>query len=343
MRLMFVGDISLGEHYFSFGHGPRSLVEKGEYLFKGVEQVFAEADYVIGNLEGPLSDINYIPTDPLSRVFRGSPCSVAQLKQAGINILNLANNHSLQHGDVCFCDTVERLHACGLKTIGLRNWGLEDDNLILDDGNGITVGVVAASCVPDNVDPDQQRYNRFDLDRLCMQVQLLTKRCVAVVVILHWGIEGHTKGDVKQKSIARRLIEYGARIVVGHHPHVFFEVEKLEGCVLAYSLGDFVFDLPWDSRLRKSGILDICISTNGSIDSVFIWPLTLNVNGIPKISGKPITIEKNGLFALYRCGQMLKFQSLKKFIFMALFLLNGDTITKLRFLSWKIKKYLEHF
>jgi poly-gamma-glutamate synthesis protein (capsule biosynthesis protein) len=336
---MFVGDISLGEHFFSFGHGPRSLVESGKYIFSSVDKVFAEADFVVGNLEGPLSDINYTPTDPLSRVFRGAPCSTAQLSQAGINVLNIANNHSLQHGDDCFRDTVSRLQEAGIRVIGLTDNGKHGSGQILVDKTGTTLGLVAASSTPDNVDPEQKSYNRFDIDTLCSRVQSLAKKCVIVAVVLHWGVEGHTKAGEDQKQTARRLFNAGAKIIVGHHPHVFFEIEKSDNGLIAYSLGDFVFDLPWESKLVKSGILDIRVGSEGSVDGVAIWPIKLDINGIPKVNGGPVPIRQNGLFTLYRHGNGLRLQPLKKLIFLLLFLLKGATFTKLKFLAWKTRKF----
>ena len=340
MRLMFVGDISLGEHFFSFGHGPRSFVEKGGNVFEGVEQIFAQADFVFGNLEGPLSDHGYDPKDPLSRVFRGAPKSVHQLKKAGVNVLSIANNHSLQHGEECFYETVDLLRSTGIEVIGLSGGELQGAGTILTAPDGTRIGVIAASDVVDNEYPDQTLYNYLNLDNLCAEVMALAQKASVVIVVLHWGVEGHTRSSAEQKKVARKLIESGALVVVGHHPHVFFEVEKVNNSIVAYSLGDFVFDLPWDKHLMRSGILDISFNTSGGISNACLWPVTLNRNGIPKANGTQYIVISSDEYSLYNNDPLLSFQIFRKLTFFSIFLLSGDIFAKIRFLLWKIKNRL---
>ena len=343
MRLMFVGDISLGEHFFSFGHGPRSFIESGHFVFENVVEVLSQADFVIGNLEGPLSDIGYSPMKPTSRVFRGSPDSVAQLKRAGINILSMANNHSLQHGEDCFEETARNLKQAGIKVAGLSDKGKLGIRSIVIDGDGARFAVIAASAVPDNERVDQSAYNRFSSELICNEIQSIKDECDFVIIILHWGVEGPTAAGDDQKNLANLFVECGATIVVGHHPHVFFEIEYKTDMLVAYSLGNFVFDLPWDWRLRKSGIVDVDVDKAGRILDVCVWPVTLSAHGVPGVTGKPVQLfPADESYFLYKNEGDLKYQWLHKAIYLAFFLWKGCTIVKLRFLAWKIKQKIGH-
>lgn len=339
MRLMFVGDISLGEHFFSFGHGPRTVIESGHFVFENVAKVLSQADFVIGNLEGPLSDIGYSPMNPTSRVFRGSPSSVAQLKRAGFTILSVANNHSLQHGGACFEDTVWNLEQAGIKVAGLSDKGKLGISSIVIDGDGARFCVIAASAVPDNERVEQDEYNRSSPELICSEIHSIKDKCDFVIIILHWGVEGHTAAGDDQKNLANLFVECGATIVVGHHPHVFFEIEYKVNTLVAYSLGNFVFDLPWDWRLRKSGILDVDIDKDGRILDVRVWPVALNTNGVPELTGKSIHIDPaEESYFLYKNKGNLKYQWFHKAIYLFAFLWKGRTFVKLRFLAWKIKQ-----
>lgn len=340
---MFVGDISLGEHFFSFGHGPRSFIEKGDFVFKNVSKVLSQADYIVGNLEGPLSDIGYSSMKPTSRVFRGSPDSVDQLKRAGFNILSVANNHSLQHGEACFEETVSNLQQAGIHAVGLPDEGNLGIRSIVLEQNGTKFGVIAASTVPDNETVNQIKYTYFSSESICNEIANIKNLCHFIIIVLHWGIEGDTSAGYDQKEIAKFLVDCGATIVVGHHPHVFFEIEYKDNTLVAYSLGNFVFDLPWDFRLRKSGILDVDIDKCGNIQNVCVWPVTLNINGLPEVAGKPVQLSlTNESYFLYKNNGNLKYQWFRKSIYLASFLWKGCTLVKLRFLAWKIKHKLNH-
>ncbi|RJP41177.1 MAG: CapA family protein [Desulfobacteraceae bacterium] len=338
---MFVGDISLGEHFLSFGHGPRTMFEEGEDIFKNVRCVFSSADFVIGNIEGPLSDIGYKQKDPLSRVFRGSPLSIKQLYDAGVNVVNVANNHSLQHGKECFLDTQRRLQEVGIKTIGLADQLKPENTKLITGTDGCRVCLLAASDVVDNTCPNQDLYAYYNEDRLNNAVKVLSKQFGVVIVILHWGHEGETRANKAQKIAAKKLIQSGADLIVGHHPHVFFEIERIDSGVVAYSIGNFVFDLPWDRKLRRTGILDVEITRDTGLSDIKVWPVYIDTHGQPLCAKRALYIPNNVKnFDLYKHSGRLSNQALKKMAYFFYFILKGHTLLKLRFLIWKIRNFI---
>lgn len=339
MRLMFVGDLSLGEHFFSFGHGPRSLIERGENIFDGVDQLFAGADYVIGNLEGPMSDSGLRKNDPLSRVFRASPCTIDQLISANIRILSVANNHSMQHGPAAFDDTVRALESANIHVIGKK----DSDPLVLikDD---LKVGILSYSCVLDNEYPGKERYSKFDLNTCIKETKSLSEQVNCVIIYLHWGEEGEGEPTSSQRKIAKELVSAGANFIIGHHPHVIYEIEPTDKGLIAYSLGNFVFDLPWDRRMLSSGVLDLRLSEmvelkrSCSYDAKF-WPVSINKSGKPKLSSiYPLLITrlKPDIYGGY-LNPVLENQFIKKITYILVNLCRGNTSLKVKFLVWKLK------
>jgi poly-gamma-glutamate synthesis protein (capsule biosynthesis protein) len=339
MRLMFVGDLSSGEHFFSFGHGPRSLIDRGERIFDRVESLFRQADYVVGNLEGPTSDNGLRENDPLSWVFRASPFTIDQLVDANINILSVANNHSMQHGPDAFDETVRLLRSSKIHVIGIEN----SDPLILRK-DGLEVGLLAYSCVPDNEYPGEEKYSPFNLEICLQQTRDLSDQVDCVIVCLHWGEEGQGEPTKEQRSIARKLRSAGANFIVGHHPHVMYEIEPAVCGLVAYSLGNFVFDLPWDKRMRMSGVLDLDLSEMSRSNSqrsyeASFWPVSIRKDGKPQLtSNNPQTISllEPKVYGGY-ANQSLHCQGMRKFIYLFMNLARGRTLLKLKFLAWKLK------
>ncbi|WP_417515014.1 CapA family protein [Marinobacter sp.] len=303
MRIMFVGDINLGEYYTSFGHGPGSYLEHSD-VFENVRDLFSQADFVVGNLEAPLTTHNFNPTEPESVVLRGDPKHAATLRNAGFRVLQVANNHTVQHGKEGFSETLEALARAGITAIGVN--GQKTQTIELE---GETLGFLAASDVPDNTDKTQNCYQRLD-DALVLRAKEAVSEVDHLFVLLHWGLESSTQTMDYQKSVIDKLCSIGVRGVIGSHPHLFYEIWKQQKAVVAPSLGNFVFDLFWDSRLLKSGILDIELEKQ-SISACRVWPVTISENG-----GRPILTGASqdlvNSLKLYDLGQNMSGEQTRK-------------------------------
>lgn len=331
MRLMFVGDISLGEHYFSFGHGPRTSIENGDYLFSNVHDVLNSADYVVGNLEGPISDAGAVDHSFESMVFRGHGSSADQLKSANINVVNLANNHAVQHGAEALDETVSVLLDQGIQPIGLT----ESESFIVGEG-AFSCALIGMSAIADNTDVRQDSYVSFSLDALKSKLITARSKAAKVILILHWGDESLCQPSQQQRELAKQILEMGVDLIVGHHPHIFYDIERNDNHVVAYSLGDFVFDLPWDLRLTRSGILDIKIGQSGDLEHCLVWPIKIAANGTPKLDGKPVSCGKTEQLSLYAWSGPLNGQTIRKFAYFVRYFFKGRTKLKTKFLLWKI-------
>ena len=198
MKLMFVGDVSLGEHYFSFGHGPRTVAQKSE-IFEGVKDVLNKGDVTYGNLEGPLSDFGLIENEPESMVFRGSPTVIKQLKEAGFTLLQVANNHIAQHGYECYQETIQELRKENIEVLGLR--GQEPLILSKDD---VRVAFIGASDIEvTRCNEHVDTYEKFELDAIIIEIETIRSKVDWVFVCLHWGEECRVMPTEEQKNLKK--------------------------------------------------------------------------------------------------------------------------------------------
>lgn len=334
LKLSFVGDISLGEHYFCFGHGPRSLVENGENIFSSVSGLLEESDLVIGNLEGPISNIGYNSKNPHQRVFRGSPKSASQLKKARINVLNIANNHSIQHGELSLLESIELLEAENLLVIGKAKSPIE---CVIHKNQKIAL--IGCSLIPDNTNINQQLYFSPNEELLLETVKLAKSKNDHVILFIHWGEEGSLNPSYQQKILAEKLVLAGANILVGHHTHSLQPIILDKESIIAFSLGNFVFDLPWNKKNREGAILHVEIDEKNIIKSYFNL-LMINSRGKPIDIDKKVLLKK-GENILTTTKKDLIPETAQKLLFFIANIAKGDSMTKMRFLLWKIKKKLK--
>jgi gamma-polyglutamate biosynthesis protein CapA len=260
IRIAAVGDIMLGDHPVRLGHGVRSSIEKAgaEFLFSGAQKLWEGCDIVFGNLEAIISDKGLEMERIESREFRGAPISIRGLQKAGFTVLNIANNHCMEHGEDAFRETVRVLQSYDIFVAGIKG----------DDGR----------CIPYEIEKDGQRaillayslrpenyFTRRDVPYcLCIEELIVSEVAHhsrtgdAVIVSLHWGEEFMRYPSPKQVELGHRIIDAGARLVIGHHPHTLQGVETYKRGVIVYSLGNFVFDM-YQRATRKTMVFSVTL------------------------------------------------------------------------------------
>lgn len=253
--LILVGDIMLSRGV------DFSIKRKGYlYPFKNIAEITNSAEVTFGNLESPLSSRGKRGDQIYS--FRGDPESVKGLVYAGFKVLNLANNHSYDYGKKAFEQTLELLNKNNIKVIGAgKNVTQARMPAIFDLGDlkiaflgyDLSPGAVSARENSPGVAKAMNAWIIKDLEKVKESADF-------VVVSFHWGIEYRDFPTEYQKSLAHMAIDNGADIVVGHHPHAFQGIELYKGKLIAYSLGNFVFDQK-DLKNNQSIILKITFSS----------------------------------------------------------------------------------
>ena len=273
VKLLAVGDICFGDHYFSLGHGTGSRLANEEDPFEEIASLLRDGDLCIANLEAPLSAFSCHRAGPEANVFRGPPNAAALLRRAGIDLVHVANNHMLQHGADAFRMTISHIEDQGIAPVGLLDG--ETSRPIVRTVDGLALGFLGYSFVPERYLPGQRLYAAPLLKTVVHDVETLRERVDLVVVSLHWGNEATSMPTPDVVEAGHAIVSAGATLVLGHHPHWFQPVERVGRALIAYSLGDFVFDLFWDRRLVESALLSVDMDETGVVEHRLI-PVRFN-------------------------------------------------------------------
>lgn len=280
LKVAVVGDVMLGDRPVSIGHGIRSTILRAgmEHVFAGVRSALHQSDLVFGNLEAPLSTKGENQSCLKSAEFRGDPACARTLHELGFRVMSVANNHALQHGPEAFWDTVSHLRSAGIEPAGLSDThGMS--NVVTVRKAGMTVRFLAYSLRPERYFPSACCYANPPAEVVLRQVARESKSCDVLFVSLHWGEEFLHEPSPEQLRLARHLVAMGGTIVVGHHPHVLQGIEEIGTGLVAYSLGNFVFDdhrgetrqsailvANLDrSQVRNYNFIPVCITTDWSV------------------------------------------------------------------------------
>ena len=261
IKINAVGDMFFGDYTISLGFGIRSSIYKYGYNhhFKYVEKELRDADIVFGNLETVLSDNAEDVNNIRSIICRGDKSFVEILKNASFDSLNIANNHIMQHGEDAFLDTVNTLKTNGIDVIGIRDGGTFYCKPVIKEVNGRRLGFLGYSLVNEYFHKGEPLYAYGVALGINKDIRKLREETDFVIVSCHWGIEYINKPSNNIKHMAREMIDSGASIILGHHPHVVQGIERYQDGIIFYSLGNFLFDFLWSSRTRESFIAKIYI------------------------------------------------------------------------------------
>jgi poly-gamma-glutamate synthesis protein (capsule biosynthesis protein) len=273
VTLAAVGDLQLGDSAICVGYGLRSRYPTASALgalFSGAAQALRGSDVVFGNLECVLT-AEGAGTSRLARdQMRGAPEYATALRDAGFTVLNVANNHAVQHGEAAFHETVARLRAVGIAPAGIKGsdgWGAEPVRLTTRGG---TVGVLAYSRRPRQYGTGPVPYAVGDENAVLADIARLRGEVDHVVVSLHWGEEFVTSPSADEVRLAHAVAERGAGLLLGHHPHVSRPVERYGRSLVAYSLGNFAADMVWYEPLRRGLVMRCTLADGGAtLDEAF--------------------------------------------------------------------------
>lgn len=283
--LAAVGDLMLGDSATTVGWGFMSRYAPGDDAsgWSRMASTFEAYDIVFGNLETVLASESRHTTRWRADQMRGSPSFALALAHAGFDVLSLANNHAMQHGPEAFRETVRVLEEVGIRACGLRGedpWTSEPVEL---ECHGIRIGFLGYSLRPRQYS-DAPLYAEGERDEILADVRRLAQAVDHVVVSLHWGEEFVADPSEEEVSLAADLIRAGCRVLVGHHPHVLRPVERVDGGVVAYSLGNFVSNMTWQEGLRRSAVLVTRLGSHGA-DFVDLLPFRIGEDFFPRSCG----------------------------------------------------------
>ena len=251
----FTGDIMFGRFYgrhLSRHDRGSDGRPKEPYPLTLMRPLLENSAYTLVNLENPI--ITDVPKDLkwLTRRFTirlaGEPKDVMTLKNLGVDFVSLANNHVYDANEEGLEETIKHLDAAGLEYAG-ATLGTDPYQPIRSKKTPVETYVFSGATFVNRVQYFTKskvaiaRTHRLVSRFIKMIKRLRQKKPAALIIVgLHWGPENKISLRPDQTINARRLVDAGADIVVGHHPHVLHPVEVYRGGVIFYSLGNFFFD-----------------------------------------------------------------------------------------------------
>jgi len=253
LQLAAVGDINLGD-----GPGQRIGLHGPGYPWTSVGPALREADIAFGNLECAISTRGRAQAKEF--VFRGLPSSlVAMRARAGMDVLNLANNHAGDYGDGALLDTLRHIRRNGMVPVGAGATERAAFEPRVVERLGLRVAFVGFSAIL----PFEFRALGRNPGtawafpaRVRSAVRRAARRADVVIAAFHWGTERALTEHAGQRALAQVALRAGATAVIGAHPHVLQPIRRPLGRLVAYSLGNFVFSAA-SPGTQRTGILHV--------------------------------------------------------------------------------------
>ena len=278
LTMTMVGDVMMGRYV-------KEVTEKHgyEYLFRYMKPYFSNSDYVSGNYEHTALKeevSNYKGADTPIRL-NSNTSGVEAVKDAGFSVMSLANNHMMDYEEQGLLDTIDEFKSADMHYVGVGSNTAEAKNSIdYADVNGVRVATLGFTDVygKDAVSKsDKAGLLNSNPDLL---FEMIGKASDAkqgnadlVVVNMHWGQEYSTSTTDRQKDLAKAIIDAGADIIIGHHPHVLQSFDVYKDGIIFYSLGNFIFDQGW-TRTKDSAMVQYHLANDGKA-TIDVVPLQI--------------------------------------------------------------------
>ena len=228
------------------------------------------ADILMVNNEFPFSDRG-TPMADKQFTFRCSPGYVKALNEMGVDVVSLANNHTLDYGRDALSDTFAALDGAGILYGGAGDSAERAKQVQVIEAHGKKYGFIAVSRVVPTADWKVENavpglFSCYDTTALVEVIKEAKETCDYVAVYPHWGVEYQAYPEANQTQIAKACIDAGADVVVGSHTHCLQGVSYIEGKPVFYSLGNFIFG----QSIDRSAMLEVTIDAAGRASYRFV-------------------------------------------------------------------------
>lgn len=265
--IVFAGDIMLGRSVMG------ASIDNNDpyYPFRNTADFLKNADITFANLENPI--VNDCPRHVGGFKFCTNYEIADGLNFAGIDVVTLANNHTSNYGQKGVAETKKYLSDIGIKSVGYSN-------LEIIEKNNITFGFLGFDYVTSqkNIEDDMNLIKESD------------SKVDVLIVSPHWGTEYKSIASSFQREVAKRMVENGADLIIGHHPHWVQNSEMIGDTTVYYSLGNFIFDQMWSEETKKGLLLKITFDPPNGETGAKIFKTEEFKTYIPKI-GQPVLQE----------------------------------------------------
>lgn len=266
VTIVFAGDVLIAEameQYYDTEGVTRIVSEELLAEMRNADICMVNNEFQFSNRGTPMEDKQF--------TFRTDPRYVQILLDMGVDIVSLANNHSIDFGTEALEDTFVTLDDAGILYAGAGDTKERAEKLQIIEVNGKKFGFLAATRVIPvsewNIEYGQPGlFATYDDTRLVSCVKAAREVCDFLTVYVHWGIEREAYPQEYQTSIAKNCFAAGADVVIGAHPHVLQGIEFIEDKPVFYSLGNYVFA----QKIAKTALVKIEIDADGEVSYTLI-------------------------------------------------------------------------
>ncbi|WP_107772594.1 CapA family protein [Nocardioides sediminis] len=286
VTLAVVGDVMLGR-------GVAAAHADPTVTMRAMRPLLRRADITIGTLESTLST-DGSPTQG-GDSFAADPGVLDGLAAAGFDALSLANNHVGDYGQRALLRTLEAFRGSGIARFGAGRDLAAATRPAVVERDGVRVGLLGFNAIGETpratpttpgalsvrMPPRTGPLQPADLRHVLAAVRRLDRRVDVVVVLPHWGTQYTHRPEPVQRLVGRRLVDAGADLVVGGHPHWVQSVERHRGATIAHSLGNFVFDMDFMEQTMEGVVLTATITGDRVVD-VALAPYRMDATFTPR-------------------------------------------------------------
>jgi poly-gamma-glutamate synthesis protein (capsule biosynthesis protein) len=266
-KMTLVGDLMLGRF-------TENIVDKhgADYLFEHVQPYLKDSDYMTGNLDVPILTKDESQYESLDKdlLLSTDKRSLKSIKNAGFSVLNLANNNAMNYGEKGLKDTLASLQEEGIDSVGAGANESSAKKVSYQDVNGLKVATLGFTDV--RSEGTEAKKNKAgvvytDPDALFNEIEKAKDpkqgNADLVVVNVQWGQEYDMEPSPRQEALAKAMVDAGADMIAGHHPHVLSSFDVYKDSVIFYSLGNFVSDQGW-SNTKNTALAQYKLKEDGT-------------------------------------------------------------------------------
>ncbi len=243
-KIAFTGDLGFSSKYF------RGTCNKENLLDRKLIDYLSDSDYTVVNVEGCISDGTSFASKPI--VHANPPECVDFLKKINGNVWSLANNHITDCGMEGVESTLEIAKENNIQTLGVGMNMSQAEAPVIIENDGADIGIIAVT-EEETVQATENSGGCVFWDnneKIKEMISKVKEKCRFCIVVVHSGPEFCALMPPSVRKQYKKYLEFGADIVVGHHPHVVENYEKFGDKIIFYSIGNFVFDTDYQ-RLQN--------------------------------------------------------------------------------------------
>lgn len=235
------------------------------YPFEKILSTLNSADFVFFNLENPI--VSDCPRKTEGLIFCAPPSMLQGLHFSGETIVNLANNHTKNYGEKGLSETTDYLRSENIPATGVGK-------LVIKNIHGVFFGFLGFDKSQQS-NPTLTTQERDLIATSNTQVDVL-------IVAFHWGVEYNNHPTAGQRALAQEVVDLGADVIVGHHPHWTQDMDHIGSAPVFYSLGNLVFDQMWSEETKFGMLVKLTFEGKQIVNEEHI-PIYIEKTGQPRL------------------------------------------------------------